>query len=598
MSNNQEFYLFIIFQREKNETDVELKFKDKKAFYILFTEKKQKNDKKEEYRIILRYVISDKKQEVKETKKKIKLTFEIKKDIYDIDFEPKGKRFIYDLNLISKHSFYRTKTEQKQNEVLDLEKLNYFSTALGNEKEELLLKLYEDSINIYGEKPSFPFLINIFAKIYKIPMCSKLLDKFKNKLTNENQKNSVINENLGKFKELFEEISDNSDKIIEKNNFNYTDYNGLILCYLNNYLPNKFEEHFRHIYAKNAQSLFEILLQYKPYFRSEIKFEGKMLEEFIIYGAGLTYSQLTKNALIYIKKYKEFLTIIDNHKDKTIEIEGFEPIKFNELDNKISQDEIDDINTLVNNILEFSKERKKLLVFFSSNFWELLIKVCSNCSQENIQSLNNIKENFQNYLELVKDLYQKKKDVRPKKGSVLEDALKFNEKNKVDSIIDKNIKEFINKKEDITNKEIINLIMYLDPFFKENKEQYLDKRDVNILKRIDFQTIDDEFIKEYQSFNFEIIFKKSIIQYLELLFIKVDNWQKFCFLEALIKDENLDKKKDYIILLNRKYDELINLDIPSELEEKVVETLKNICEFMIINGDGFYSKKIEKLNHI
>ena len=42
MSNNQ-FYLFIIFQREKNETDVELKVKDNKAFSILFKEKKTKN---------------------------------------------------------------------------------------------------------------------------------------------------------------------------------------------------------------------------------------------------------------------------------------------------------------------------------------------------------------------------------------------------------------------------------------------------------------------------------------------------------------------------------------------------------------------------
>ena len=62
------------------------------------------------------------------------MKFEIKKDIYEIDFEPEGKIFIYDLNLISKHSLYRTKTKQKQNTVLDMEKLNHFSTALENEK--------------------------------------------------------------------------------------------------------------------------------------------------------------------------------------------------------------------------------------------------------------------------------------------------------------------------------------------------------------------------------------------------------------------------------------------------------------------------------
>ena len=72
-------------------------------------EKKQKTDK-EEYRFILRYAISDKNQEVWKTKKKINLIFEIKKDTYEIDFEPEGKIFIYDLNLISEHSRFKAKT--------------------------------------------------------------------------------------------------------------------------------------------------------------------------------------------------------------------------------------------------------------------------------------------------------------------------------------------------------------------------------------------------------------------------------------------------------------------------------------------------------
>ena len=146
---------------------------------------------------------------------------------------------------------------------------------------------------------------------------------------------------------------------------------------------------------------------------------------------------------------------------------------------------------------------------------------------------------------------------------MLEESLIFHGKNSTGIIIDNNIKEFICKNEGVSDGEIINWIMYLHPFFQENKEQYLDKRDINIFKRIDFQTIDSDFTKEYQSFNFEIISKKRILQYLKLLLKKADIGQNFCFFEDLIKDKNLDKK-DYMNLLNHNFDELINLVTPSD----------------------------------
>ena len=592
MSKKQEVYLIIIYQRDKNETDGEIKFQDpKELINILFTEKEAKNDNKNEFRIVLRCIVN-----IQTTKKKANLKFAIKGDIYIITFDPNGKTFIYNLDLKKETSFYHLSQNEDQTSLKDFEKFNKFFTVLSNESKELILNLYEDSIDLYGGKPSFEFLINIFVKVYKISICSKLLDKFKNNVENEKQKNSIKNDELNKFKEKFEEICDNLEKILEDNKCNSIDFIGLILCYLNNYADNSFNKLFRHIYAKDSQILFEILLLYKPYFRNPIKFDEKILDEFINFTAGRTYGDLTKNALTYIKKLKEFLRVIDKFKEKLISIEGFEPLVLNKSDIKIPRNEINIINELVCSILNFSKEQKKLLISFDNKFWTLLIEECNSPTQENIESLTKIRENFISYFDLVKEIYQKDNNKKIVKGSILYNAKEFDDKNKIDLLLDKNIKQFIiNKRKDITNIQIISLIKNSDPYFIENKEEYINKRDVNILENIDFQNIDDKFISVYKGYEFEIIFKKKINDYLSQFFEKVDNWEKFHYLVKLINDENLENKKVYVNLLKHKYDQLKQTKIPNELFEKIVETLINICDFMNLNNDEFYSTKISKL---
>ena len=146
-------------------------------------------------------------------------------------------------------------------------------------------------------------------------------------------------------------------------------------------------------------------------------------------------------------------------------------------------------------ILNFSKEQKKLLISFDNKFWTLLIEECNSPTQENIESLTKIRENFISYFDLVKEIYQKDNNKKIEKGSILYNAKEFDDKNKIDLLLDKNIKQFIiNKRKDITNIQIISLIKNSDPYFIENKEEYINKRDVNILKNIDFQNIDDKFI--------------------------------------------------------------------------------------------------------
>ena len=595
MSKTQELYLLITYQRDKNETDFELKFSDKDTIInILYNEKIGKSNKNE-FRIILRSICK-----IKGNKKSLK--FIINRDTYTISFDPKGKTFIYNLDLKKENCFYRNTVTEDQTTLKDFEKFNYFCLALANEKQELLLELYDNSIDLYGDKPSFEFLINLFVKVYKITKCSKLLDKFKNKLENEDQKNTIKSESLNKFKDEIIEICDNIENILKENKCNPVDFFGLILCYLNNYDLNKFSEIFRHVYAKDSQIIFEILLQYKSYLRNPINLEVKFLEEFICFSAGRTYNDLSKNALCYIKKLVDLLKIIDKYKDKIIAIEGFKPLALKKFQGKISINEIKEINELVQIILTSSEkekekeEEKKLLIFFDNNFWEYIINGCKNPTQDSIEQLLKIRENFKIYFDTVKSIYTKENAKKLAKGSILHNAKEFGSKNQIDFLLDKYIKEFINKKNDITNIEIISLIRKSDPYYFENVEEYINRRDVNILEKIDFQSIDDEFIKVYREYEFEIIFKKKIVNYLDILFKKVDDWKKFYYIVKIINEENIDNKNNYIWWLNSKYDELKKNKIPNEIFDKIVEILIYICDFMNHNNNEFYSTKINKLN--
>ena len=109
------------------------------------------------------------------------------------------------------------------------------------------------------KKKSFPFLINIFVKIYDNELCPKLLDLF-----NKNKTNLVENinkENLLKYKLNFEEIVKNAKDYISKFSLDSFDFYGLILCYLNICNNEKYKELFCKLSKKEESKkiLFEVM---------------------------------------------------------------------------------------------------------------------------------------------------------------------------------------------------------------------------------------------------------------------------------------------------------------------------------------------------
>ena len=147
---------------------------------------------------------------------------------------------------ISNFSFYKNIDITKIN--LD-ENLEYFENALSKNKEENKIdELYKDIINEYSKKNDFSIFFRLFLKVFqKKELCHLLLRKFKemsikikgNEKININKSPNLIkNEN----KQKFIEIKTKAEELIKKNDYNYIEFYGILLCYFNYYDKNNFND--------------------------------------------------------------------------------------------------------------------------------------------------------------------------------------------------------------------------------------------------------------------------------------------------------------------------------------------------------------------
>ena len=103
-------------------------------------------------------------------------------------------------------------------------------------KSSLIDNFYKETIQLYSNKKGFTFLIELFLKIYqKKNLCPDLLNVFKEINTNskENAKNMDRSNILKNYTSIFKEIKSEADKIIETNDYNFVEFYGIILSYLN-----------------------------------------------------------------------------------------------------------------------------------------------------------------------------------------------------------------------------------------------------------------------------------------------------------------------------------------------------------------------------
>ena len=167
--------------------------------------------------------------------------------------------------------------------------------------------------------------------------------------------------------------------------------------------------------------------------------------------------------------------------------------------------------------------------------------------------------------------------------------------------IDKLIKEYIKSNPKITNTEIIDLIKDYDKYYSESR--YENKREPEILEKIDFEEIDDIFIQKFKDMNFEKIFEKNLDNFLLIFTNKIKRISDFDIIFKIINIKELgEKKKTYLKQLKNKYNIAIknNANNLSESNENLIKSLVNLTIFLCINENKieFLEKTISKSNII
>jgi len=374
---------FIIISPEDKNTKIE-------CIYSIEDFKKEKYYKKKVFKLIK----SIEKQG--EIKNHYLVEFKTDDNKFKIYFDSRGKTFIYDISLeIGKKIIFdviwkEIKIDLEYNEIMDL----FISALEANGEKNKLEKLYKETLNIYLEKKEkeFSFLIQIFVKIYKYKdLCSILLNDFKqiNEIE-ENRKYMDRKQYLKDYISKINEIKNESKKIIDINGYSSIEFYGIILCYLNFYDYNKFLSTINELLKENIKDLFEILVIYGSHFKNPIKQNLDFYNKFLDYIIENKSFKFIKRGFSFFEDIDTFIILTEKNKEKIYE-------KYIKLDNSknfekyvvgvdenlkpkksdvIEKERKTNIFQLINkikSIIDFSKEKKIFLIYFTNNFWRYLL---------------------------------------------------------------------------------------------------------------------------------------------------------------------------------------------------------------------------------
>ena len=576
MSKNTKSYYFLVNlslpQEKEGNTDV--KFNDtNNAPKCILTKKIESKEIKDNIIKIFKYI--------GELKDSSSFEFSYDNKNFKIIFDSiKDKTFIFDVILLEKKDiflFIKSSSNIDQNKLGYHDKMNYFIESLNkiNEDDKLNI-LYSDSIKIYSKKLDFHFLIHIFINIYNNELCSNLLSEFNKNIDKPQQKDNILKDNLENYRYYFDEIYKNIENIFDSNSPNITDFYGLILCYLNNFYIEKYNELFNDLYKKNKNILFNALLKYKSYIKNQNELKIEFIDEIVKFATNKNYKEFKENGLFYLKSIEIFLDIIEKYKEKIINIENFEPIELAAIDQQENID-LEKIIKKTDDILDFSNEKKILLINFKSSFWENMAKKCSIVSRQNIEICFNIRKKLVKFNKIVKELFENNKE-----NKIYTETAKFFKKGIFIHQLDKSVKEYIENNPKITNNEIIFLIKEYDIYYSDKR--YVSKRVPEILKKIDLEKVDNDFIANFKIMEFEKVFAHDLENYLLVLLNKIHTIADFDIIFMLIDINKLeDKRNNYLKLLKNKYKNAIKSGEFLDFDEKLVKSLANLTYYICVN---------------
>ena len=459
-------YFIILYQTKEKEKQDDLNFIESNKMMILpeciYTKEIKKADTYYYEKVCQVDAPIKKNKNPKKNTFNFEFEFEKGEEIYVISFSSKGNRFIYDTVLkIGKKTDLKkiTKKTIDQNIIEYYKKLGIFRESLIKNKEENKIEeLYKETIELYSEKKGFDFLISLFVELYQNKnLCFLLMEKFKEVNSNpkENEKNMDRKKSLEQYQQTFIKIASDADELIKKNDYKAENFYGIILCYLNYYDIKTFSIYVKKLFNENKSVLFEILITFNPHFKNPIEENLEFFINFINYTAKEKEYEIFESVLRYINDVETFLCVLDKNKKIIIEKYtdskniNFKPIKLEKnlkLIKRGKNKEIENVIESINSIVEFSKESKNLLVYFTNNFWVNILSHYNEANSNSIEVISNLRKSFVGYYEVVNLIYKNKS-----KSIVQIEAKSYFERDEFAFLLDKIIKKYIDTNKELTN---------------------------------------------------------------------------------------------------------------------------------------------------
>ena len=635
-------YFFISYEKKQKEDesviDIDMILKDKNELKCIYVDEKY-----EDQIYYCNRIFKISKSAGKEEKGN-NYYFEFKKndDEYILKFDSKGKTFVYDVTLEVGKKMIDIRRKINQNKEY-YETIDFFIKALEKNGEESIIDiLYKETIELYSVKEGFTFMIELFLKIYqKKDLCIQLLEIFKkiNQNPKDMEKNKDRKIRLKDYISKFNSIKSEADKIIENNNYNCIEFYGVVLCYLNCYDYESFISVVNELYNKKPEDLYEILLIYNDHFKPQINQDFEFFNKFIPYAIANKDFPIFEKGLKYIQDIETFLNVIENNKeaifekynsqkkDSIIKLDDLQFKKFEDShmivfegnetkDNSKKNNEQlkKDINSNnkknknimkvienIKSIIEFCKDKKTFIIYFTNNFWKYILNYYNEPNQENIYICFKLREIFIEYHDLILNIFEKEDT----KFTIKKEAINYFERDEFAFILDQIIKKYINNKE-LENIEKLAFITKYNPYYIEPK--YSSKVDCRIFDYFDLNSIDNEFIEDFRQMNFEYIFRGYIAEYIKKFIDKIKDIPNFYTVIKLINIRNIKNKNIYLDSLKKCYDNIVSNEIGLLTDEKLNEAIHLVAKIAIINYSyeskepkekkfEFINKRINKLDN-
>jgi len=561
-SKEKTFYIFFVFSKA-NETDISFNFPSKKTDYSLRC--KQTIPGGFRYSFILKHI--------HQPKDAAEIVFDNKGEIFKVCFNADEGNFIFNPELkIKKNKTSPERAISQKNVIKAKEIFVFFEKYLEEKKEGEKLKiLYNDCVDFFNSNPDFEFLIYLFTKVSGIDLnfkdiCVNLLKSFwENTVPEKIDKLNKQSETCKEYLEKMKSIASKSEKLISENGFDKAKFYGLLLFYFNTYDNKYFDSLIKKLQEQkeNENALFDILINFSSTLLNDINIS---MEQYINYLLVKDFKTLEQSGFSYFKKVEEFIHILYTKKETIIKMSGFKTLHFPEFKEYKLESHENFIKEL-KGIIVFLEDKKKIFIFLPGTFWKAVIDVLTHPSSNNIDFIFHMRENFKYYLKLIKDNYKKDK-------AFYLDADNMDQKDELGKSLHKMIVKYINTEKEISNDEIIKLISEFDAYY--NEDNYIDRREVNFLDKINFDEKETEWIAQFKSAQFENTFANIIEKYIQKLISKISKIEDLGKVISLINEDiikNLNEM-DYLI---------------RELKKKTFYLMKN---WSLINDEKASKEKL------